>query len=596
MRLSLARYSWTLLERGLRGKSADFADKSPKGASWVYPRNPLFPRNPRSMSLISPTRVDAYLRRILIAAFLLPACLAAQATPTVSLDDRVYRDLDRLFGDGLVKKMLMGQRPYSRREIARIVREASANAATMQANAADQRRIARLSAEFGPEISMLAGDTVAASALSHRAARFEILGTNSLARPIPPDSLGTVEADINPLLSDRMGRTYRPGVNASAEGEVSGSLARPLAFRARGRALLNGNAGGGLALGELLLGSATVMARDIDLEVGRQQLATGQAMGGGLLFSSSGRALDMIRLANDTPLYAPSFLRILGPLRGTLLYADLGPNQRFPHSNVIAYKASGNPFTWRFELAATVLGEQGGRGGPQASVGDYIIDLIPILKYAVSNKNRSQFSNKFAGVDYSLRVPELGGMRIYFEHTLDDADPRRWGSTFWSDAGHIGGISFANLGGDGALGATAEFHHTGLRFYEHTPYTSGLAFNRVLLGDPLGNEADAAYLRLSWDAASTSSFTVDGAIERRYGNVLGTTTTGPREDNFRFVTLVGFPPEWRHRVAATWSYEPSERWRAQVQGGYERVRDYAFVRGSTRNQVLASASIELRQW
>ena len=45
--------------------------------------------------------------------------LAGQATVTVPLQDPVYRDLDRLFASGLAETMLVGQRPYSRREIGR---------------------------------------------------------------------------------------------------------------------------------------------------------------------------------------------------------------------------------------------------------------------------------------------------------------------------------------------------------------------------------------------------------------------------------------------------------------------------------------------
>ena len=54
-------------------------------------------------------------------AFVAAHPLRAQATVTVPVQDPVYRDLDRLFGAGLVKKMVVGMKPYSRREIARIV-------------------------------------------------------------------------------------------------------------------------------------------------------------------------------------------------------------------------------------------------------------------------------------------------------------------------------------------------------------------------------------------------------------------------------------------------------------------------------------------
>src|SRR5581483_8848458 len=93
--------------------------------------------------------------RFALAACLWPALVVAQATATVSADDPVYRDLDRLFGNGLVKTMLVGQRPYTRREIARIVLDAKSHASGEGVTPADQARIARLSTRFAPEIAAL---------------------------------------------------------------------------------------------------------------------------------------------------------------------------------------------------------------------------------------------------------------------------------------------------------------------------------------------------------------------------------------------------------------------------------------------------------
>src|SRR3954471_20524508 len=75
----------------------------------------------RNAALASGMRISA----VLFAALVLPIALAAQATVTVPVQDPVYRDLDRLFGSGLIKTMMVGQRPYSRREIARIAIDAS---------------------------------------------------------------------------------------------------------------------------------------------------------------------------------------------------------------------------------------------------------------------------------------------------------------------------------------------------------------------------------------------------------------------------------------------------------------------------------------
>ena len=339
--------------------------------------------------------------------------------------------------------------------------------------------------------------------------RLELLGTNSRPRAIPGDSTGSLEADVNPLLNDRAGRVYRVGTNAAADADMSLRLGWSFVLRADPRVVGNVDGTGGFAQGSMEAASATWLVRDIAIELGRQQFVWGQGMEGGLLGSSSGRPLDMIRIATDTPF----FLYKLGPTRGSFIIADLGPNQRFPHSNIVAYKLSGNPFTSRFELSASVLSEQGGDGGPSATLLDNLVDIIPALKYTLHSKNRTQFSNKFAGWEYRLRLPELSGLQLYAEHQFDDMDPRRWRSTLWEDGGHIFGFSFAQLGAASNLSTAVEFHHTGLRYYQHSPYTTGIAFNRVLIGDPLGKQADGGYWRLLWDDGGASTFTLDAAIE-----------------------------------------------------------------------------------
>lgn len=529
-----------------------------------------------------------------LVLLLLPVSLRAQATVTVSVSDPVYRDLDRLFGEGLVKTMVVGQRPYSRREIARIILAAQRPQLGYVPTESDRRIIARLAREYAPELRMLSGDTALGSPVTLYFARAEVLGTNSPRRAIPGDSTGHVEADVNPLLDGREGRVYRVGANAAAEMEVAVRAARSLVFRVDPRVVANLNAGEAFAQGSIQAATATLLVRNIMADVGRQEFVWGQGMEGGLLGSTSGRPLDMVRIASDTPFYLWPF----GPARATVTLTDLGTNQRFPHSRIVAYKLGGVPWTWRMEFGVSVFAEEGGQGAPAATLSDRLVDVIPLLKYTISKQNRNQFSNKFAGWEYRLRLPELSGLQLYAEHQFDDMDPRRWWSTLWQDGGHIAGFSFARLGAASDWSMTGEFHHTGLRYYKHNPFTTGIAFNRTLLGDPLGNQGNAGYLRLEWNAGGASALSLNGAIERRGGDIYTALVDGvpPNETNFRFARLQARPQEWRHRVTATWTYRPDARWRAFVDAGYERATHYEFVQDASRNSFVASARIELLPW
>src|ERR1700755_2826488 len=94
----------------------------------------------------------------LLAALMPPAALGAQATVTVPVQDPVYRDLDRLFGSGLIKTMMVGQRPYSRREIARIVIEASQTPSRRPMSERNRRILERLQRAYAPQVDALRGD------------------------------------------------------------------------------------------------------------------------------------------------------------------------------------------------------------------------------------------------------------------------------------------------------------------------------------------------------------------------------------------------------------------------------------------------------
>ena len=64
---------------------------------------------------------------LIICLLVWPSVVLAQASLNVSVDDRVYRAIDRLVAVGAVDHIIVGQRPFSRDEVQRIFEEAEAN-------------------------------------------------------------------------------------------------------------------------------------------------------------------------------------------------------------------------------------------------------------------------------------------------------------------------------------------------------------------------------------------------------------------------------------------------------------------------------------
>ena len=519
--------------------------------------------------------------RALFVALLLPCASLAQSRVTVPVQDPVYRDIDRLIALRLVEVGLYGQRPYSRREIARLAREAKAAIERREVSGATRRIVERMALAFRADIQQMETRNVPPRSWVVGGA-LEGLWLSTRPRGIPTDGLGSVDASIDPLLDGRAGRSYNQEENLAVETRGELHLRERLSLRLHQR-LVNSES-------RLEAASATMPIRNVTIEAGRQPIVWGQGMEGGLLFSSSGRPLDMLRISTDLP-FRGWFIKGTSPMRGSIVAAHLGERQHFPNSFLIAYKLSGHPFTNRVELAASVLGVQGGRGAPPGSFLDHVQDLIPPLKYMFPD-NTTQFSNKMAGWEYRLRLPELSGLQLYAEHAFEDMDPRRWGSTFWEDGGHIFGASLNDLGADGALSATTEFHHTGLRFYKHGVFLSGMSFNGTLFGDPLGNQADAGYVRLEWDRGGSRRIALNLALERRDGDEYTALADGPDEDNFRFQMLRSVPAEWRSRIDVTYRARMKDvDW--SFRGGFERLRDYAFTPGSSRNNFLISVGYDV---
>lgn len=517
--------------------------------------------------------------RLLIAALLFPCAALAQSRVTIPVQDPVYRDLDRLIALRLVEVGLYGQRPYSRREIARLTREAVATAQRREVSPATRRIVDRLAARFDPDIRRLEG-SLAGSRSWRLWSETEGLWLSSRPRAIPNDLIGFVDAEVDPLLNGRGGRNYQQSENLSAEVRGELNLRDWFAITLHPRMLPTP--------GRWQAASVTSAVRNVTIEAGRQPIVWGQGMEGGLIFSSSGKPLDMLRISTDLP-FEGWFIKGTSPMRGSIVAADLGPNQHFPNSFLIAYKLSGHPFTNRVELAATVMAVQGGRGAPPGTLKDHLMDLIPVLKYTMKD-NPAQFSNKMAGWEYRLRLPELRGLQLYAEHAFEDMDPRRWKSTFWEDGGHILGASLNDLGPGGALSTAWEYHHTGLRFYKHGVFHSGMTFDRTLFGDPLGNQGDGGYVRLDWDRGGPYRLSLDAAIERRDGDSYQTVSDGPNEDNFRFQMLQSVPAEWRYRLNAAWHLRRTD-YSISLRAGVERVREFGFTRGWSRNNFLLGLSL-----
>ncbi|HVX39890.1 MAG TPA: capsule assembly Wzi family protein [Gemmatimonadaceae bacterium] len=522
------------------------------------------------------------IRRALIALAVTAQLASAQATSFVPPDARVYDDIARLSASGLIDTMVVSVRPYSRREVVRLLREA-------------QRNLSRLSrADWAT--ATIASDLAIYDRPANRPidwVRAEATELSSPGRAIPAQPTGSIDAQINPLAADRLGRPIADGTSGTIETMHRAELGRhlalsfnPLLYAAAPR--------GGNATERLRIQSGEVDALfgNLHLDAGRGYALFGEAEDGGLALSTNQPGLDLVRVSTDKPAALPSPFRALGRWRAMLFVADMGKHQHFPYSQLFGGTVAVQP-TANLEFGLHEVNEMGGRGSPPASFGDRVLDVLIVPDQFRLNSD-FQFSNKMFGGDFRVRVPSWHGFEVYAEGLLDDWDRRRAKSSFLDDGGGIAGFDFTCIVECGRMRLRAEYRQTGIRFYTHTQFASGIAVDSLILGDELGPRATAGYLTLDLDQARLGTFSLQGALEVRSGNVYAGGASGPHDVNFHFVRVETHPAEKRLRGLLVWRSARDERVDLRAAAGLEHAENYGFVGGETKLNGIAQVGVEVR--
>ena len=426
-------------------------------------------------------------RRLLVIAGLvgLSRPAFAQATPLVPPDARVYRDIEQLGAAGLIDTLIVGTRPFSERQILRLLGEARRNLArNPRARAWAERAIATDIAQYTRE-----GNRV------YDAIRAEEVTLGSPYRQIERDPNGTIDAAINPLVAYRGGRPATDGSTSSFETQHSATLGSHVAVMVNPRFTVQLPRGGN-SESEVRLQTGAVQALfgNVSIEAGRDYAVFGQSPQGGLLLSENAPPLDMIRIGSEEPFVLPWFLRAVGPMTMSFLVSDLGAeDQVHPHARLAAYHISFLPHP-QFEIGVEVADAMGGRGGQPASFSDRIADAIPLIDAIFRTHSDFEFSNKMAGGDLRWRMPSWRGFELYAEGDIDDFDYRRLRSVFLEDGGYIVGTSLSCLAECGRFGVRAEYHQTGIRYYTHGDYPlakDGISARRPIGAARAGRVSDA---------------------------------------------------------------------------------------------------------
>ena len=473
--------------------------------------------------------ISASIRRVLLSAAAALALTSAQAraqgTATVLPSDEMYADLDRLSELGVLDSVVIGQRPYSRREIGRILRAARERSNQLGEGGEDLRItdlelsiadgiLRRLETRFSREIDEIPSRDALFAILDD--ALLTVHYTDVERRPFAGMFGSTLPATMGSLLPRRLGPSYVPGTTLGLELAQRLEPTTWLAFTARERADYAGAKDTALrrASAELLAATMRARFRNVALEIGRTQLSWAQSPDEGLFIAADAPALDLVSLAADRPFGLPGVLRWLGPTKATLFIADLGPSEVRSHSKLLGYKVSIQP-SRRAEFGATFLNHYGGEGGRPSSLGNRLVDFLPFIdifrrhNYTDSTRTLDVDSDKLLGVDGRLRIGGLRGVVVTGELLIDDFDVRRIPKLLTGYGSQAIGITVPRLFSP-LLSLKLTAKHMGILTYTHGALTSGLTTRGRLIGDELGPDAKAFGARLTWQPTAEIRLSLDG--------------------------------------------------------------------------------------
>ncbi len=538
----------------------------------------------------------------IVAVAALGRAASAQAAATVSLDDPAYAAIDELAAAVPLQGLLVGQRPYSRREIARIAlrfdRVLSQGGTRMaEAQARLVALVRSLLTAYARDVrSLTAANAPTAPSLSS-GARIDFLGTNSSPRRVPASNgLGNIDAFSNPLTDGMSGRPVARGSTASVELTNAFGIGSWLAVEADPRVTwLSDRTGARRLDAEMQRLFVRVVARNVAVEAGADERIWGQGGGSGMLLSANPRPLHAVTIANDTPFTLPGFLGRLGPTRATFIGVALGDDQNFPGTQLLGYKVDLMP-TSRLELGVGLLDQVGGAGAPKLSTGERIKDLFPYVFLAFSPGSDRQASNKIASLDVRYDLGTSRGVTLFYEVDPDDFDVRRLASVYWQDSGHLLGAHIDRLTADGRWSLDAQFQRTSLRLYEHEQFTSGVTYRDAIIGDPLGPNALGMYATLSSRLGQGWRLALSGAAESRDSSVY----TVFQDDSvtgrgWRFVKVADGVKENRVRALLHLTSESADRFATLLPSvGLERVVNDNFIRGRAATHVIATLSLRIK--
>jgi membrane-associated phospholipid phosphatase len=451
----------------------------------------------------------------------------------VPLDSWIYPALERLAALGYVRTAMLGLRPWTRLECARLVNEAADLQPDMDGPSDVRRLYESLSQEFGSEFQLLDGE----QNMHAQVESVYVRSTGISGKPL------TDNQHFGQTILNDYGRPYQEGFNSVA-GTSGWTTAGPFVIYARGEYQSAPSAPSlsppalsfisdidglppnpppmpfvGISRFRLLDAYVGMNLANWQISFGRQSLWWGPGDGGAMLFTNNAEPLNkMFRISRVSPFRLPWLLSHFGDIRTEFFvgqvsgqeFVNNGEGEGVRNSGLQGqYGQSLNPqpfvsggkvnfqFTPNFGLSVSKTTLYGGPGNP----------LTPktLLKSTFGlHHGNSPIGDGRSAVDFSYRVPKMRNWLTIYGDTFqeDEISPfnRPYKAAFQAGLylAKFPKVSKLDLRMEGGTMSPINFPTCQSCYYGNSQYVNGYTNNGMLLGTWLGREAQGELVRSTY--------------------------------------------------------------------------------------------------
>jgi hypothetical protein len=425
---------------------------------------------------------------LLVAA--LPVGGEGAGSVNIPINDPRTELVERVALSGLVDSALLGTRPFSRLEAARIVAEALRNLDRLAGTDTEflEAVLLELREELRPELitlGALPGERKESFLIPVERAGWRVARLQRHAKEFP-EFVGTRVIEGTPLLQNREGIIYQERYNAVLDVEGRAQWTDRFSFYLQPLVFAHAGAGEEGAEFRLHKGYAKATLGPIELEAGKDSVWWGPGRHGAFVLTNNAEPLEMVKLSNPSPVILPWILKYLGHFQFTLLLARLDEQRQFPNPLLFGLRLGLKPHRL-VEIGISRTVRFGGRGEPGIKSGEFV-DLL-------TGADEPTNADQVGSVDLSVRIPPLWGLVFYTEIGRDTAGAFSKGLLAWINAeAFLLGLYFPSLWPGGRTDLRIELADTGQYAFW---YRTGHTFKGQILGHHIAGDATDYFVETS---------------------------------------------------------------------------------------------------